>query len=612
MANPKMMFSPANGWRWTLPGRAHLLLGISVSLLVAAAIALAFNATQLQGTFDYVEHTNDVLHQIAAVGKALLTAESGERGYLLTGESSYLESHNRAQLEIPALLSTLQRLTSDNPVQTQRLIQLRPRLEVRLAELNRAVELGPSRLSEALAILSTARSRRLTPQIELGLDELRQAEFGLLEQRQADADHVAVLITFLAIALGVLGLLSAAIGTFHLQRQRSIRALHAANEELTRSQEELRTKEAHLQAILATVPDGMVVIDGKGLVQSFGAVSEQLFGYTEAEMLGNNVSLLMPEPYRQQHDGYLSRYLATGEKHIIGVGRVVVGRRKDGSTFPMELTVGEVTSNSKHQFVGFIRDLTARQENERLLNEAQSELLHVSRLSSMGEMASALAHELNQPLAAMANYLQGSRRLLADSTDARVGLVREALEKAGGQALRAGEVIQRLRQFVSRGETEKRVESIRKLVEEASALALVASKDQPVRVTLNLDSAIDLVLVDRVQVQQVLLNLMRNGIEAMHSTAQRELVVTTSLAPDDMIAVSVADNGSGIDPETRAKLFRPFVTTKQRGMGIGLSICKTIVTSHGGEITAEPNPSGGTVFRFTLRGVSPEELDSGR
>jgi two-component system sensor kinase FixL len=164
----------------------------------------------------------------------------------------------------------------------------------------------------------------------------------------------------------------------------------------------LREKQAHLQAVLATVPDAMVVIDSAGLIQSFGATSERLFGYLEAEVLGSNVSLLMPDPYRQEHDGYLRRYLATGEKRIIGIGRVVVGQRKDGSTFPMELSVGEISSNSKHQFVGFIRDLTARRENERLLEEAQSELLHVSRLSSMGEMASALAHELNQPLAAMA------------------------------------------------------------------------------------------------------------------------------------------------------------------------------------------------------------------
>jgi two-component system sensor kinase FixL len=384
-----------------------------------------------------------------------------------------------------------------------------------------------------------------------------------------------------------------------------------ANKDLTRSQKSLRDKEAHLQAILATVPDAMVVIDSKGLIQSFGAVSERLFGYTEAEVLGKNVRLLMPEPYRQQHDGYLSRYLATREKRIIGVGRVVVGQRKDGSTFPMELAVGEISSNGRHQFVGFIRDLTARQENDRRLDEVQSELLHVSRLSSMGEMASALAHELNQPLAAMANYLQGSNRLLADSTDGRAGLIRNALEKAGEQALRAGQIIQRLREFVARGETEKRVESIRKLVEEATALALVASKEQPVRMTLNLDPTIDLVLVDKVQIQQVLLNLMRNGIEAMQSSPQRELVVTTTSEADNMIAVRIADNGSGIDPEIRAKLFQPFATTKRRGMGIGLSLCRTIVNSHGGEITTEPNPNGGTVFRFTLLAVSPEEHDGG-
>ena len=229
----------------------------------------------------------------------------------------------------------------------------------------------------------------------------------------------------------------------------------------------------------------------------------------------------------------------------------------------------------------------------------------------MGEMASALAHELNQPLAAMANYLQGSRRLLADSTDGRAGLIRDALEKAGEQALRAGQVIQRLRGFVARGETEKRVESIRKLVEEATALALVATKEQPVRVNLNLDPTIDLVLVDRIQIQQVLLNLMRNGIEAMQSSPHRELVVTTTPEADNMIGVSVADNGGGIDPEIRARLFRPFVTTKRQGLGIGLSLCKTIINSHGGEITTGPNLNGGTVFRFTLRGVSPEELDGG-
>jgi PAS domain S-box-containing protein len=174
----------------------------------------------------------------------------------------------------------------------------------------------------------------------------------------------------------------------------------------------------------------MVVIDGNGLIQNFGAIAQRLFGYSEQEVQGKNVSMLMPEPYRQNHNSYLARYLATGEKRIIGIGRVVVGQRKDGSIFPIELSVGEIASNAKHQFVGFVRDLTMRQERDRLLNEMQAELLHVSRLSTMGEMASALAHELNQPLSAMTNYLQGSKRLLENSPDERAGLIRDALEKA--------------------------------------------------------------------------------------------------------------------------------------------------------------------------------------
>jgi two-component system sensor kinase FixL len=173
--------------------------------------------------------------------------------------------------------------------------------------------------------------------------------------------------------LGLLGLLSAAVGAYYLEHQRTINQLRAANEALTRSEAIPRDKEAHQQAVLATVPDAMVIIDSKGIIQNFGAIAERLFGYTEAEVLGENVRILMPEPYRRQHDGYLSRYLTTGEKRIIGIGRVVVAQRKNGSTFPMELAVGEISSNGEHQFVGFIRDLTERQDRERLLNEMQSE-----------------------------------------------------------------------------------------------------------------------------------------------------------------------------------------------------------------------------------------------
>jgi len=374
------------------------------------------------------------------------------------------------------------------------------------------------------------------------------------------------------------------------------------------SAESAAARAAHLDSILATVPEAMVVIDERGAVQSFSAAAERLFGYDAAEIVGQNVKILMPSPYREEHDGYLSRYKKTGERRIIGIGRVVVGQRKDGSTFPMELAVGEMRTGTQHFFTGFIRDLTERQQTEARLQELQAELVHVSRLTAMGEMASALAHELNQPLSAISNYMKGSRRLLENSTDQRADMVRDAMDKAADQALRAGQIIRRLRDFVARGETERRVEDVKKLVEEASALALVGAKDSGVRVRFDLALGADFVLADKVQVQQVLLNLIRNAIEAMEGCDRRELVVATARAPDNMIEISVADTGTGISPEIGAQLFQPFVTNKAHGTGVGLSISRTIIEAHGGSIAPRPNSGGGTVFSFTLPAVAKEEV----
>jgi two-component system, LuxR family, sensor kinase FixL len=367
-------------------------------------------------------------------------------------------------------------------------------------------------------------------------------------------------------------------------------------------------REAHLQSILDTVPDAMIVIDERGIMQSFSAAAERLFGYSTAELIGKNVRMLMPSPYRENHDSYLERYLRTGEKRIIGIGRVVVGERRDGSTFPMELAVGEMRSSDQRFFTGFVRDLTERQKTEARLQELQSELVHISRLTAMGEMASALAHELNQPLSAIANYMKGSRQLLEGNPDQRAPMVRDAIDKAAEQALRAGDIIRRLRDFVARGESERQVESVKKLVEEASALALVGAKDQGVRVKFVFGAARDLVLADKVQIQQVLLNLIRNAIEAMERSQKRELVISTASAEGNMIAIGVADTGQGIAPEVSAQLFQPFVTTKRSGMGVGLSISRTIIEAHGGQIEVEPNPAGGTIFRFTLRTADTEGL----
>ena len=353
----------------------------------------------------------------------------------------------------------------------------------------------------------------------------------------------------------------------------------------------------------------MIVIDARGIIQSFSSAAERLFGYRSLEVLGNNVKMLMPSPQRRDHDGYLDRYMRTGERRIIGIGRIVVGERKDGSTFPMELAVGEMRVKNQRLFSGFIRDLTERQQTEARLQELQSELVHISRLSAMGEMASALAHELNQPLSAIANYMKGSRRLLEGSSEANAAILRDAMDKAADQALRAGQIIRRLRDFVARGETERRVEDVKKLVEEASALALVGAKDQGIRVHFQFDPSIGFVFADRVQIQQVLLNLMRNAIEAMESSQKRELVISTAAAEGSLVEISVADSGAGIAPEIYAQLFQPFVTTKTQGMGVGLSISRTIVEAHGGFISQRPNPGGGTVFHFTLPAVTKEGAD---
>lgn len=376
--------------------------------------------------------------------------------------------------------------------------------------------------------------------------------------------------------------------------------LTAARRDIAEAEEARDTREAHLRSILDTVLDATIVSEQDGTIVSFNAAAERQFGYKAEEVVGSNLRMLMPQPYRKEHDGYLNRYLTTGEKRIIGIDRVVVGQRKDGSTFPMKLAVGEMKSGEKRFFTGFIRDLTEREESAARLQEVQTELARLARLNEMGEMASTLAHELNQPLSAIANYVHGCARLLQDAEGERDGRIRDALREAGEQSLRAGQIIKHLREFVTKGETEKALQNLRQLVEEAGALALVGSREKGVRTVFDFASVADRVMVDRIQIQQVLTNLMRNAVEAMRDSARRELRVRITPAADNRMAVTVEDSGPGISPDIAEQLFRPFTSTKPGGMGIGLSISKRIVEAHDGEMTVARSDLGGASFSFTL------------
>jgi two-component system sensor kinase FixL len=247
------------------------------------------------------------------------------------------------------------------------------------------------------------------------------------------------------------------------------------------------------------------------------------------------------------------------------------------------------------------------QDIERRLQELQEELIHVARISAMGTMASALAHELNQPLTAVANFVMAAQALLAIDQPEAQAEARGALADATTEAVRAGQIVRRLRDFVARGETERQIVSLTRLIEEATALALVGAIQHGVRVEMNLDPAVSQVLVDRVQIQQVLLNLIRNAIEAMVGGELRELVISTTALSDEEVELSVADTGPGLADQIAEHLFEPFFSTKAEGLGVGLAICRTIIEAHGGRLWAEACPQGGMIFRFTVTRLDVSE-----
>lgn len=360
--------------------------------------------------------------------------------------------------------------------------------------------------------------------------------------------------------------------------------------------------QAHLDSILASVPDAMVVIDEGGRIHAFSRAAERMFGYRAEEMVGRTVNELMTGRDSHHHDDYMSRYMQTGERRIIGVGRIVKARRANGEEFPVDLKIGEAVIGKHRLFTGYMRDLTDQQAVELRMKQMQAELVHFSRVSAVGTMAAALAHELNQPLTAISNYLEAGRDILEEPSDEDIKVVRDALAEAAKQSLRAGEIVRKLRDFVTRGEIDAKPVELAPLLQDSITLAKLDRRHDGVRIDSAFGEDAGHVMADPVQIQQVIFNLMRNAMDAMSDQSDARISIDARAVPEtDLIEVLVADNGPGIPKETADHLFDSFNSSKAAGMGLGLSICKLIVEAHGGEIEVAASPLGGAAFRFTLK-----------
>jgi len=366
-----------------------------------------------------------------------------------------------------------------------------------------------------------------------------------------------------------------------------------------RREARIEAREAILRVGQDAVPDAILVTDDQGEILSFSHAAELLFGWKAEDILGRRIEVLMPQDVAGAHEAYVHRYLQTGERRIMGSSRQLTGRRQDGVEFPMELRLGEARIGRDRYFTTVIRDLSTMRAAERRSDELHAQLTQIWSLNSMGEMASVLAHELNQPLSAVANYLRAARTLIANLEVDDDDLI-DAVSRAGDQAVRAGEIIRTMRDLATRGGTEQKPESLSAILAEIEFIVGLMVRDAGARVVYDLYGGPDIVLADRIQIQQLVVNLVRNAIDAVAKFPEREIKISTKPDADGKLLTTVEDSGPGVDTTVMGRVFQPLASTKPTGMGLGLSICRAIVENHGGRIWVEPSPLGGAAFRFVL------------
>ena len=366
--------------------------------------------------------------------------------------------------------------------------------------------------------------------------------------------------------------------------------------------------EVRLRAILHTAVDAIVTIEASGAIESVNPAAERMFGYARDELLGRNVSMLMPAPWREEHDRYVARYLRTGEARIIGIGREIEAQRKDGSVLPVDLAVSEVRLPARRLFTGIIRDLTERREMEEQARLRLEGAAHTARLLELGEMCSGIAHEVNQPLAAIVSFADGCLRMVR-SGQAEPALIEDTLGRVAEQGIRAGEILSRLRGLVRKEECRREIFDLGEVIGEVLPLVDHERRRRGVRVEVDRGPGLPAVNADRVHVEQILLNLLRNAFHAIESMEDRQVWVRVTGAapvpehgahPSSSVRLVVEDSGPGIAPEQRERVFEPFYTTRPNGLGVGLAISRSLAERHGGRLRVEANGAGGARFVLDL------------
>ena len=359
--------------------------------------------------------------------------------------------------------------------------------------------------------------------------------------------------------------------------------------------------EPRLRALLDASIDAIIGVDQHGIIESINPATERIFGYSAHEMLGQNVAMLMPPSFSENHDNFVQRYLATGEARVIGHGREVEAKRKDGSIFPVNLAISEFELDGRVMFTGLIRDISDRRAAERAAQHRLDELARAGRLADLGMTTSTIAHEINQPLTAIVSFAHACQRIL-DLPEPDTQVLREALAQIAEQGERASTILNRIRTLAKKRNSASEHVDVNKSAHNVLAILGRQLHDAKIQLSIQLAPQLPLVIADTVQVEQIIMNLVINAIDAMQDGPPKPRALDVSTVHDkDSVRLRVRDTGPGLAEGEADRIFDSFYSTKADGMGVGLSICRSLAESHHGHLWVEPRSDlAGATFYLTF------------